>query len=607
MHFMRFIVPVLIGKHATGLKCAVLVKWIGLMQNLPTSDISKMRAVSGEDALEGSFGGIPIGSSFQTSLVAKVLAGLFAAGATLAALTVALPHPANQDELGLLAIVANAYAVAGVLYLCAHKLPGWTLPLVLAWGSTLITGVAYFSGESPSPLVFFYLWVFLYAAYFLSRREAVLEIVYVGLAYGALLLSRPPASGVPAWWLVGMGTLLVAAIVIIAMRVRVELLISRLYDAARTDPLTTLSNRRGFRELLDLDLERARRGQAEMTVLIGDLDHFKEVNDRSGHQVGDTALQRVARVLSEGKRQIDAAARVGGEEFALILPDTSQDDAFVVAERLRCALREEFAEESVPITISFGLATYPLHGETASSLLRAADEALYAAKDSGRNRTVRHSPSLRDMARSGGGAGDIEGERFLAVMLDLAEAVDLRFSGSARHSETVGRYAEMMALELGLSERLASRVRLAGMLHDIGKVGVPDDILRKPGPLTDKELVVVRRHPELGVQILEHPSLADVRAWVGAHHERPDGLGYPLGICGEELPLEARIVAVADAYEAMTSDRSYRDSIGHAGARAELRRCAGSQFDRRVVEAFLATLDRESERAEAELAHLARR
>ncbi len=142
------------------------------------------------------------------------------------------------------------------------------------------------------------------------------------------------------------------------------------------------------------------------------------------------------------------------------------------------------------------------------------------------------------------------------------------------------------------------------MLHDIGKVGVPDSILRKPGPLTDEELAVIRRHPELGAQMLEHPSLVDVRVWVGAHHERPDGLGYPMGISGEELPLEARIVAVADAYEAMTSNRSYRDSIGHSGARAELLRCAGSQFDRRVVDAFLTTLQRESKRANAELTRM---
>jgi diguanylate cyclase (GGDEF)-like protein/putative nucleotidyltransferase with HDIG domain len=574
------------------------------MQRDWTADMSKMSAFSGENEPDSTRSGLVAGANFQTSLVAKVLSGLYAAGATLAALTVVLPHPTGTNDLGLLAIVANAYAIAAILQWGARRLPAWTLPLTLAWGSTLITGVAYFSGESPSPLVFFYLWIFLYASYFLTRKGAALQIGYVGAVYGALLLARPPTSGAVAWWLVGMGTLLVAAALIAAMRVRVELLISRLYDAARTDPLTALSNRRGFRELLDLDLQRARRSEGEMTVLVGDLDRFKEVNDRSGHQVGDAALQRVARVLREGKRQIDSTARVGGEEFALILPDTSQDGAFVVAERLRCALRDEFAEDVVPITISFGLATYPMHGETAASLLRAADEALYAAKDSGRNRTVRHSPLLHELARTGGAVQDVEGERFLAVMLDLAEAVDLRFSGSARHSETVGRYAEMMARELGLPERHVSRVRLAGMLHDIGKVGVPDSILRKPGPLSEEELAAIRRHPELGGQILEHPSLADVRVWVGAHHERPDGLGYPLGVSGEELPLEARIVAVADAYEAMTSDRSYRDSIGHTGARAELRRCAGSQFDRRVVDAFLTTLQRESKRAEVELARV---
>lgn len=536
-------------------------------------------------------------TSFQTSVVARVLAALYAAGATLAGLTAVLLHPGGLNEIGLLAIVADAYLVAALLYGLAGRIPSRLLPAALCWGSTLITGVAYFSGASPSPLVFFYLWVFLYASYFFTRRETAFQVAYVGIAYAVLLAARPPASGIPAWWLVGMGTLLVAAGVIIAMRARVELLIARLYDSARTDPLTKLSNRRGFREQLDLELERARRSQADMTVLVGDLDRFKEVNDRSGHAVGDVALQRVARILTAGKRHVDLAARVGGEEFSLILPDTGADGAYTLAERLRCAVREEFVGESVPITISFGVACYPQHGETGASLLRAADEALYAAKDSGRNRTVRHSPALRELMRDSDGARDIEGERFVAVVLDLAEAVDLRFSGSARHSETVGRYAEMMARELGLPERHVSRVRLAGMLHDIGKVGVPDSILRKPGALTEQEMAIVRRHPELGAQILEHPSLADVREWVAAHHERPDGRGYPLGLAGEELPLEARILAVADAYEAMTSDRSYRDSIGRRAAQAELERCAGEQFDERVVRALLATLEREAERS----------
>jgi diguanylate cyclase (GGDEF)-like protein len=526
--------------------------------------------------------------------MSRALAGLYAAGATLALLTVALPHSPRASDLGLLLIIGNAYLVAAILLWLASTLPRWSLPLALGWGSTLIAGVAYFSAETPSPLIFFFLWVFLYSSYFLTVRETAVQIVYLGLAYGALLIGREPSSGVLAWWLVGMGTLLVAAILIRSMRERVELLIARLYEAARTDPLTTLSNRRGFRELLDLELERARRGKAQMTVVLSDVDHFKEVNDRSGHHAGDAALQRLARVLEHGKRQVDGVARVGGEEFALVLPDTGDHEAYVIAERLRCGLCEEFASDPVPITISLGLASYPQHAQTAGSLLRAADEALYAAKQSGRNRTVLHSEALRDPRRRAGDSRDIAGERFVAVVLDLAEAMDLRLSGSARHSETVGRYAEMMARELGLSERRISRVRLAGVLHDVGKVGVSDSILGKPETLSEEELQRVRCHPEFGAQILEHPSLADVREWVGAHHERPDGRGYPFELRGDVLPLEAQILAVADAYEAMTSDRPYRSSIGHIAARAELERCAGTQFSGRVVNALLAVLERQA-------------
>jgi diguanylate cyclase (GGDEF)-like protein len=380
------------------------------------------------------------------------------------------------------------------------------------------------------------------------------------------------------------------------MRGRVGSLIERLYDTARTDPLTDLPNRRGFRELLDLELERARRRESHLTVLVGDLDHFKEVNDRSGHHVGDAVLARVARLLESSKRTIDAAARVGGEEFTLILPDTDGREAFVVAERLRNEVETTFASDAIPVTISFGIATYPHHGHTAGSLLRAGDEALYGAKRHGRNRSVIHTPVLRETVRETE-SRDVEGERFISAMLDLAEAVDLRFSGSARHSETVGRYAEMMAIELGLPDSRVTRVRLAGVLHDIGKVLIPEAVLQKPARLDEEEFSLIKRHPVFGTQILDHPALTDVRGWVGMHHERPDGLGYPDGLVGEALPIEARILAVADAYEAMTSDRSYRDSIGHAAARAELERCAGTQFDEQVVAAFVEILERESRRA----------
>jgi diguanylate cyclase (GGDEF)-like protein/putative nucleotidyltransferase with HDIG domain len=542
-----------------------------------------------------------VDASFGIALRARILAGLFAAGASIAAVTLLLPHSSRTNDQALLAAIADAYVVAGLLYWRGPRLSARALPLGLAFGTTLVTWVAYFSAQTPSPLVFFYLWVSLYGAYFLTTRQIVLQIAYVGLAYVALLAAASPGDEL-TWWLVGMGTLVVAALMIQRMRDRMESLIERLYDASRTDPLTGMTNRRGFRELLDLELERARRADRPIVVVIGDLDRFKEVNDRCGHHVGDAALRRAGNVLARGKRQIDAVARVGGEEFALVLPDTDPHQAYVVAERLRCQLCDEFAGDSVPLTISFGVAVFPHHGATAASLLRTGDEALYAAKRNGRNMTVIYSEALQRVPHDELPSRDLAAERFVALALDLAEAVDLRFSGSARHSETVGRYAELIARELGLDEQRIQRVRLAGMLHDIGKVGVPDGILTKPGPLSPDELKVIRSHPELGAQILEHASLADVRAWVGAHHERPDGLGYPLGISGERIPIEAQIVAVADAYEAMTSHRAYRSSMSHADGRAELRRCAGTQFEPRVVAAFLKLLERESDRAERTLA-----
>ncbi len=542
------------------------------------------------------------GASFGTGLKARILATLFTAGATLVLVTIALPHSAQANVPAELVILGVAYVVAGLLHWGADRLQPSLLPIALGCGSTLITGVAYFSAQKPSPLIFLYLWVFLYSAYFFTAREMAVQIAYVAVAFGALLITRAPAARAAAWWLVGMGTLAVASLVIRVMRARVERLIERLFDASRTDPITRLPNRRGFRELLDLELARARRRDGKLTVIVGDLDHFKEVNDRSGHKVGDIALQRVARLLERGKREVDAAARVGGEEFALVLPDTDEHGAFMIAERLRSELRDEFAGDAVALTVSFGVASYPRHGETAAALLRATDDALQAAKWAGCDRTMLHNASMRSAPLlDDEGARDIASERFLAVMLDLAEAIDLRFSGSARHSETVGRYAERMARELGFSEQRTSRVRLAGLMHDIGKVGVPDAILHKPGRLSDEEFEVIKRHPELGAQMLDHPSLADVREWVGAHHEQPDGHGYPRGLKGEAIPLEARIIAVADAYEAMTSDRSYRTSLDHGAAREELERCAGTQFDPRVVRALCALLEREPDRAELAL------
>jgi diguanylate cyclase (GGDEF)-like protein/putative nucleotidyltransferase with HDIG domain len=372
-------------------------------------------------------------------------------------------------------------------------------------------------------------------------------------------------------------------------RRRISTLRARISDTARTDPLTGLLNRRALEELLDMELERATRGGRPLSVIVGDIDSFAAVNEREGHAAGDNALQLVAGNCLKWKRRIDQAARIGGEEFALLLPETDERGAFIVAERLRRATHRTFAEAAVPVTISFGVASSPAHGTDPVSLLRAADRAVAAAKDLGSDRTVIYSDEVaRTLAQSGGRA---DGQLQLATVIALAEALDIRDTGTGQHSHTVGRYAELMARELGFAEEHVERVRLAGVLHDIGKIGISDGVLSKPGPLDADEWQEMFTHPEIGARLLSRPEFDDLRAWILAHHERPDGIGYPYGLSGDDIPVEARILAVADAYEAMTADRVYRPALGAEAARAELEGGAGSQFDPEVVSAFLRALE----------------
>jgi two-component system cell cycle response regulator len=293
-------------------------------------------------------------------------------------------------------------------------------------------------------------------------------------------------------------------------------------------------------------------------------------------------------VLLRHRRAGDSIARTGGEEFTILLPGASEHEAYLVSERMRSAVEHEFADDAVGLTFSFGIATLPDHGRTADAVLEAADQALYAAKALGRNRCVIFNPEISAIFAPDPGRGADEVQ--LATLLSLAEALDLRDTGTADHSRTVGRYCALIAEELGLSPERVQRIEVAGILHDIGKIGLPDAILQKPGPLRKTELAEIRTHPEIGAQILGGRGLEDLREWVLAHHERPDGLGYPRGLKDEEIPLEAKILAVADAFEAMTADRVYREGVEERAARIELLRCAGEQFDSRVVAAFLSAL-----------------
>jgi putative nucleotidyltransferase with HDIG domain len=183
----------------------------------------------------------------------------------------------------------------------------------------------------------------------------------------------------------------------------------------------------------------------------------------------------------------------------------------------------------------------------------------------------------------------------LATVVGLAEALDIRDTGTGEHSRTVARYAGMMARRMGLAAQRVERIELAGLLHDVGKIGISDRVLTKPGPLNEEEWLQMRTHPQIGARLLGRPELADLRAWIVAHHERPDGKGYPFGLAGDDIPLEARILSVADAYEAMTADRVYKRAMAEEAAREELAACAGRQFDAEMVSVFLAALKEGSE------------
>jgi diguanylate cyclase (GGDEF)-like protein/putative nucleotidyltransferase with HDIG domain len=528
--------------------------------------------------------GIDVPASRATMARAGVYLG--SAGVLLALVAVALPHTPEMDETLLVAAAAGAGCGLAILGTGFDRLPAWTFHALAAGGTFAGSAAIYAWGVESVYGSLPYLWVVVYVFYFFPLRAALVHMASIAAAFTAVLVVESPDYTPLGDWTATIGTLLVTGMQIAAVRTRIGDLVANLTDAARRDPLTLLLNRRGFEDVFDSELERARRVDGTLSLIVGDLDRFKRVNDALGHGAGDDALRRVSDAIDDAKRSFDSAARVGGEEFAILAPDTDEHGAYILSERMRTGVQQGFASAPVPLTISFGIVSFPLHGQTAEALLQAGDQALYAAKRLGRNRSVISSaevPGILARAPRGHDEGHVE----LAMLLNLAEALDVRDSGNTTHCHRVGRFAELTARELGLTPGSVERMRLAGILHDVGRVGMPDELLRKEGPLTEEEWAFVRSHPEVGARMVETTEFEDIGDWIHHHHERPDGRGYPEGLTGEQLPLEASILAVADAYEAMTSERAYRRALRSEQASLELRRGAGQQFDERVVDAFL--------------------
>jgi diguanylate cyclase (GGDEF)-like protein len=351
---------------------------------------------------------------------------------------------------------------------------------------------------------------------------------------------------------------------------------------ALTDPLTGLGNHRSFHERLQRELVAAEEKGAPLALCLVDFDDLKTINDRYGHPVGDLVLGQVASRLRQGGESF----RLGGDEFAVLLPGEDERQATAVARSIVERVAGLAVEDVGTVTVSAGVATYPTQGSTRDELIRLADTALYRAKKDGKNRVrayAAESPLHADLDRLAESPDSAARYRAAA---SLARAVDERDTFGGSHSQRVGDYSARIATRLGADEPTVELTRLAGNLHDLGKLAIPEEILRKPSTLSDAERLVLERHPQIGARMLESLGVEQVAEWVLHHHERWDGAGYPNRLDGDHIPLAARIVFVADAYDAMTSEHTYGERLSEEEALAELERCAGTQFDPAVVTAL---------------------
>jgi diguanylate cyclase (GGDEF)-like protein/PAS domain S-box-containing protein len=371
--------------------------------------------------------------------------------------------------------------------------------------------------------------------------------------------------------------------------------VKRLEWLSSVDALTELFNRRHFSEVLRARLAGSAAGAA---IVLVDVDHFKRINDTHGHQIGDLVLREIARRLHDATRPCDVTSRWGGEEFCVLLDEIGDDDELeALVERLRTAVGATpipIGENgAVHVTISIGAVRPSPDCHTPEQLLASADAALYVAKRGGRNQTRigRGAPMLVPVDASEG----LEG-----VVQALAAAASIRGGVSAMHSAQVAALSTAIAVELELPAATVELARLGGWLHDCGKVTVPTDILAHRGPLDETARARMRHHAIAGEALVSVvPGLSGAAQVVRSHHERFDGVGYPDGLAGDEIPLAARIVAAADAFVAMTESRPYEGPRAHGEAIAELQRSSGSQFDPRVVDALVAVLEHERRGDEA--------
>ena len=428
----------------------------------------------------------------------------------------------------------------------------------------LIGAIVMLDGGAPSPLSVLFFLPLVFAALFYPLRSfvpvgAIDVLTFVGVG-GADGTTDPTYLGFIAACLAS------TAVMCAWQAQNHDQQRERLTEVSRTDPLTGCLNRRGFGERVKAELDEALRRGRSVSIVMLDLDNFKGVNDVDGHAAGDDLLCWVVDQIKQAIRPADSVGRLGGDEFAVLAPGASEVNAEEIATRVRLALSER-------IGVTSGIACFPVDGVDRDDLYRQADARLYEVK----------------LGHAGHGK---QRRRELSWAAALARAVDARMAVPVEHSSRVAAYAAGIAQQLGWEGEDLEHLRIAAMLHDVGKAPVPDRILQKPGPLDEAEYEEVKKHPATGAELVSRVNGVDVIGpWIRHSHENFDGSGYPAGLKGDQIPLASRILLVADAFDAMTSDRPYRAALSREQALDQLQRNAGRQFDPRCVEAFEAYLE----------------
>lgn len=385
-------------------------------------------------------------------------------------------------------------------------------------------------------------------------------------------------------------------------------LLNRLKELSLKDPLTGLYNYRYLEERLSSEFKRAKRYLLPVSLAMIDIDYFKSVNDIYGHSSGDALLKDVAQYLIKSVRGNDIVIRYGGEEFLIILPDTNKEGAIIFGERLLEKMNEHiFAPQGKKIQLKFsmGISSYPETGvDTESGLLSSVDKALRDAKETGGKRLSVFSPintqELEDIVKDGGKANVAKlkeklfktesraNQTMLESIFAFAKTIETKDYYTSEHSENMVSIVTGIGKKLNLTKRALEDLQRAAILHDLGKIGIPDNILHKDGRLTKKEFEEIKKHPKLGAEIIRNVHfLNGVVPIVLYHHERFDGLGYTCGLKGRAIPLGARIVAIADVYQALISDRPYRKAYSKKEALKIIEEGSGSHFDPEIAKVFL--------------------